>query len=625
MRRALPVLALLALLAACGESPPEGPTMPLTEVQVSLVAEPGFREVLAQSEAAPVRAGTFAPQGTSSFDTGPLPALLLPPPAAVELRTGRLDGSCRLEFAVGFDRAAYEGQDRGVVRFVLEPPGGAPLSFELPYGADVPREERTWTRGVWAPGAAESFVLRTERLSGTGTPPACFASLEVVTETRRLRERATPELPNVVVLVVDTLRYDRLGGYGNPRGLTPTMDALAARGTLYEDAYSTAPWTWPSTASILTGLTPAEHGVVSHQACYLADALETLPEAVQRAGWTTGGFSANPLISASKAFDQGFERFRSYEWDHADVVVDDALAFLEELGEWRFFLYLQVVDPHDYRPSPENEARFAGEAPEGFSRQGVRNLLGRKVLGEPHDEARLESWTAHLSRLYDACVADVDAQLARIVNALQARGLLDRTLLVITSDHGEEFLDHGLLYHGSQLHRELTGIPLILAGPGIPEGGRVTERVENRFLAPTLLRRLGIEAPGNLAGLDLLDLPAVVDAAREASFVTTSQGMWPRAGAETWRNLEMHGVRLGDEFYVWLPEAPDGTDAEALFDLSADPAARLDVSAERPERCAALRTLIERWLQRGAEVRPSVLGGGEDALEMLRKLGYVDR
>lgn len=599
--------------------------MTLTEVQVSLVTEDSFREVLAEPEGAPVQAGTYAPQGTSSLDTGPLPAILTPPPSQVRLRTGRLDANCHLELALGFNRSAYEGEDSGTVRFTLEPDRGEPLSFELPYGPDVPRQERAWTRATWSPGSSEAFVLRTERISGTGTPEACFGSLEVVTETRLPRERATQEAPNIVVLVVDTLRYDRLGCYGNPRGLTPTIDALASRGILYEEAYATAPWTWPSTASILTGLTPAEHGVVSHQACYLADRLDTLPEALQRAGWTTAGFSANPLISAAKAFDQGFERFRSYEWDHADVVMDEALAWLEELGEWRFFLYLQVVDPHDYRPGPENEARFVSTAPEGFSRQGVRSMLGKKVLGKPYDEERLEAWTAHLAELYDACVADVDGQLARLVTALEQRGQLDRTLFVVTSDHGEEFLDHGLLYHGSQLHRELTGIPFVMAGPGIPKGQRVSARVENRFLAATLLELLEIEAPANLAGLDLLDDVDLGAGAREASFVTTSQGIWPRPDGESWRDLEMHGVRIGDEFFVWLPESPERTSHMTLFDLAADPEERRDIAAERPERCEALRALIERWLQRGAEVRPSVLGGGEDALEMLRKLGYVDR
>jgi len=599
--------------------------MPITEVQVSLVAEEAFREVLTENDAAPIESGTFAPQGMSSGDSGPLPAVVMPPPASARFRIGKLDPRCRLEFAVGFDIAAYEGDAAGVVAFRLEAPGGEPIEFELPYGKQVPNAKRTWRRSIWIPEGAEEFVLSTKLASGSGAPPACFASLELVTQDERPRERASAEAPNLVVLVVDTLRYDRLGAYGNERGLTPNIDALAQRGTLFERAYSAAPWTWPSTASILTGLTPAEHGVQSHQACYLADALDTLPEALQREGWTTGGFSANPLISASKAFDQGFERFESYEWKHADVVMDDAISWLREIAEWRFFLYLQVVDPHDYRPSQQNERRFAPDPPEGFSRKGVRSLLGKEVLGEAYERERMERWVAHLEDLYDACVADVDRELGRLIAELEAQGQLDNTIFVVTSDHGEEFLDHGLLYHGSQLHRELVGIPLVIAGPGVAAGQRVDRRVENRFLAPTLLAHFGLEAPGNLEGVDLLDAEAVEAASREASFVTTSQGIWRRADGPDWRNLDMHGVRLGDELFLWLPEAPDGTSPVALFDLAADPDALVDLSGERPERCEALRGVVERWLQRGAEVRPNVLSGGAGALEMLRKLGYVDR
>lgn len=623
MRRTPIYLALT--LAACSPAEPLGPPMQLEEVQVSLVTEEAFREVLAEQAQAPVVGGTFSPRTDSTDDSGPLPALAMVPAARVLLRIGKLDATHRLEFAAGFDRSAYEGEDSGLVRFSLRAGGRALFETELPFGPGTAKEQRAWQRSSLELEGVEEFELSTELVAGAGLPVACFAGLEIVMRGERPRERASAEAPNVVLIVVDTLRYDRLGCYGNERGLTPNIDALAQRGVTFDNAYAAAPWTWPSTASILTGLTSAEHGVLSHQACYLADSLDTLPEALQRAGWSTGGFSANPLISASKAFDQGFEEFSSYEWNHAPEVIDDALAWLETRAEWRFLLYLQLVDPHDYKPSEDLRARFAGPAPEGFTRSATRGLLGQKVRGQEYDVQKLERYSAYLGRLYDACVAEVDREIGRLVAALEAQGRLDHTLIVVTSDHGEEFLDHGLLYHGSQLHRELVGIPLVLAGPGLPRGEHVATRVENRHLAPTLLAHLELEAPGNLAGVDLLDGRAAAEAAREPAFVTTSQGIWKRSEGPDWPNLTMHGVLLGAEFFIWLPEGPDGSTGMAYFDLASDPTAQRDVSAEHPERCANLQTLIERWLERSERTRPNVLDGGEAALEMLRKLGYVDR
>ena len=617
-------LSLVCTISACNDSTPDGPMMPMERVVVSLVQDTAFREVLTENAAVPIAVATVAPQTSSGADSGPLPALVLTPPASVRFKLGALGDGYELRFAVGFDSPAFVGDDAGRVVFRFK--SGEQTLFEetLRFGAKVPREGQTWVRSSLDLSQLEEFTLETELVAGAGTPPAAFASLEIVEKAERPRERATQDAPNVVLIVVDTLRFDRLGCYGNSRGLTPNIDALAARGTVFEDAYSAAPWTWPSTASILTGLTPAEHGVTSHQACYLSNELTTLAEVLQAEGWTTGGFSCNPLISTSKAFNQGFEHFQSYEWKHGDVLIDDALAWLGPISEWRFLLYLQFIDPHDYRPTPAAKAKYAANEPEGFTRANTRQLLAKVVYDEPYDRATLQARNDHLSNLYDASIADVDREIGRLVAEIEARGQLDNTIFVLTADHGEEFLDHGLLYHGSQLYRELVGIPLIIAGPGIPAGQRVTERVENRFIASTLLQRLELKS-SSLKGVDLLDEDEAREASRTASFVTTTQGIWPRPAGPHWRNLTMHGVQLGDEFFLWVPEGPQGESALALFDLATDPDAHTDIAAQRPERCVALQTQIERWLERGAAVRPDVMGGGEAALEMLRKLGYVDR
>ncbi|MFT7486610.1 MAG: arylsulfatase A-like enzyme [Candidatus Paceibacteria bacterium] len=599
--------------------------MPLESVQVSLVQSESFREVLSENPEAPVLVETIAPQPSSGSDSGPLPALLLPPPAQVQFRLGSLGNGYQLRFAIGYDQAAFSGEDSGQVRFRFSTKDKVLFDETLAFGPDVPREQQVWLRKTLDMSELDGFLLETELVAGKGVPPAAFASLEIVEHSERPRTRATVDSPNVVLIVVDTLRFDRLGCYGNQRGLTPNIDALAARGTLFESAYSAAPWTWPSTASILTGLTPAEHGVTSHQACFLADELPTLAEALQRAGWTTGGFSCNPLISSSKAFDQGFEAFQSYEWEHGDVLIDNALAWMKEMAEWRFLLYLQFIDPHDYRPTAQAEEQFVGPQPEGFSRAGLRSLLAKKVYGQEFNAEQLADQNRYLAELYDASVWDVDREIGRLIADIEARGQLDKTIFIVTADHGEEFLEHGLLYHGSQLYRELVGIPLVMAGPLVPTGRRVEDRVENRFLAPTVLQLLDVEGVGGLQGLNLLDSDATAEAAGEAAFVSTTQGIWPRANGPHWRNLTMYGVRLKHEFFLWVPEGPDGNQAIALFDLAQDPGATQDVALVSPDRCIALQKLIERWLARGEAVRPNVMSGGDAAMEMLLKLGYVDK
>ena len=345
IRWPLLLLPALALLAACGDREPQV-MMPIETVVASLVDDKSAREVLLENEAAPVVAGTYAPSAAFRHDSSPLPALRLTPPARVRLQLGRLPEGALLRFGVGFDQSAYEGADRGRVRFRLGDGTKVLLEETMPFGKDIKVKARHWRLGEIDIAGVESILLETEVIGGAGTPPAAFASLQVITTAERPRERAAPEKPNVVLIVLDTQRFDRLSCYGGREGLTPTLDALAERGVLFESAYASSSWTWPSTASILTSLTVAEHGLESHRSCYLSQSLLTLAEAFQAAGWTTGAISSNPLVHADKEFDQGFETFQHLEWGRAGRVTEDALLWLREHAEW---LNMNTVRSHsDY-------------------------------------------------------------------------------------------------------------------------------------------------------------------------------------------------------------------------------------------------------------------------------------
>lgn len=459
--------------------------------------------------------------------------------------------------------------------------------------------------------------------------------------------------PNVVLVVIDTLRADRLGCYGYERPLTPHLDALARRGVRFERAYSASSWTWPSTASILTALPPPAHGVTSHRGGRLPAEVVTVAEVLRDDGYATGAFSTNPLIAPEWGFDQGFDEFHAYEVCPTREVRADVEAWLAARGDEPFFLYLQIVDPHEYLPAAEHRARWVREAPDDVSPALWIALERAKHDVIERDRDRVEAHVAFYSDLYDATVAEADEFVGQLVETLRDIGALDRTVVAVTSDHGEEFLEHGQVLHAKQLHEESVRVPLILAGPGVPSessvagaagaagaaGGEsaipagvvVDGRIENRHLATTLLALAGVDDERALGGRDLLDARDLREAARRPVFSSTELGRWSDADGRPFRAVStVHAVRFRDLLYLWAPDPPEGARGERLFDLARDPAATRDLSRTRPDDCERLRSMIEAWLRDGARRAAAADGVGEggtgedDALRLLRRLGYVD-
>jgi arylsulfatase A-like enzyme len=625
MRRFAALLLLGAV--ACGGGPEPVGTLTVERVQRSLVLAPeaarAARSAPGRSVEDTVRVDTLAPSKRRDLDTSPLPCWEVGVGSEVEVDLGPLPPGASLRLAAGFGSEAYAGEAQGTVRFRVALDGRECFLAEKPYGAGVRADERAWSRpkveGA-APGelplaGARTLRLVTEAAAGSGQPPAAFGLLEVVTREERAHLPAAPNAPNVVLVVIDTLRADRVGHLGHAGGLTPRLDGLAARGTSFRSAWTASPWTWPSTASLLTGLGPQEHGVLSYESCYLAQSLVTLGEHLQDGGWATAAFSSNPLVQPDKQFDQGFGTFRSYAWAHGAEVAGDAAAWIEAqaaAGAGRWFAYVHLTDPHEYVPSPEFRDRVQGEYLGSAGRDELYGLLAKRLQGLAVDEARLADLLANQESAYDATVAEADAALGRLIDAVSGLGLTDRTLFVVTSDHGEEFLDHGLLYHGSQLHEELVRAPLVLAGPSIPAGVAVDAAVENRTTFHRILAATGLaEEPA----------PPPPGAPR---FFTTSLGVVRTPGSPTSVNREVHGVRTGrSELFLWAPERGDEPAWTALYDLAADPRALDPVAEPDPERVAALQDLLARWIQAGLEVRPEGVGGGAATRSALDAMGYT--
>jgi hypothetical protein len=306
----------------------------------------------------------------------------------------------------------------------------------------------------------------------------------------------------VVLISLDTVRADHLSCYGYERRTTPFLDSLTERAVVFEYAVAQYPATLISHMSMFTGYYPRQHGVFP-PAAVLAPEIETVPERLQAAGVRTAGHTEGGYVSGGYGFARGFEEFSDTPYsDDTDVerTFTRGLEFIERLDETeRFFVFLHTYSVHDpYDPPAEyRDAFWDGEpilpfAPDGPALNDVNR--GFRDL----DPAAAEYFTA----LYDASILYVDRVLERFFARLEELGVADETTVIITSDHGEEFLDHGKMVH-EQIYPESSLVPLIVAHPDLDHPIRVVAPVQLIDLAPTIYELAGVEVPEGLAGVSL--------------------------------------------------------------------------------------------------------------------------
>ena len=397
---------------------------------------------------------------------------------------------------------------------------------------------------------------------------------------------AVPERAVRAVLVtIDTLRADHVGAYGAGAGRTPTLDALAARGARFETAISPTPLTLPSHATLLTGLDPPEHGIHHNGRFRLADGVPTLAERLRAQGLATAAFVAAYVLDARFGLARGFDVYddqlslndptlgaSAVAERPADRVVDAALAWLARAPD-RFFLWVHLYDPHaEYRPPEPYATRFANEP-------------------------------------YAGEVAFADAQLGRLVAALDERFPDGATLVVATADHGESLGEHGEETHSYTLYDATQRVPLLVVGPGVPAGAAVAGVVRLADVAPTVLDALGVDALPGASGKSLLPALAGADPAPRTAYVETL------ATAFDWRWSPVFGVRTDRYKYLRAPK-PE------LYDLREDPRELRNLAAEAPALAAELDAAVEdRVAGRQAPAPNRTLGADERA--RLEALGYV--
>jgi len=432
--------------------------------------------------------------------------------------------------------------------------------------------------------------------------------------------------PDVIVVLADTLRADRVGPRAGGRPtLTPFLDRLAATGVSFSNAYSTSSWTNPSVASLFTSRYPSQHHVTLYDSRLAADEV-TVAERLAAAGWWNVGVLANFRLTNENGFGRGFAFWGPRVGGlrgkvRAKRVASDALGLYDELfapvrhTRWTrrtrpALFYLHFMEPHaPYDPPAHIRRRIAGPVPPGVSDEEANAKLVDVTRWSTLSDAEV----ARLDALYDAEIAALDRELERLFAALRARGLLEHTVVIVTADHGEEFRDHGGLLHGTALFEESVRIPLIMTGPGLPAGRVVGERVSLVDVAPTLLDLLGLPAEPRFEGRSLRDLTS----AEERDVVLQLFPIAP--GPEVRRHVA--GLVSGQWKLLVPPPPRDPT----VFDLQADPgehhpdppalageADRLRARLDERERVLAARAGAAETAPLDAATR-----------ERLRALGYA--
>ncbi len=408
---------------------------------------------------------------------------------------------------------------------------------------------------------------------------------------------------NLIIISIDTLRADRLGSYGYDRDTSPTLDALAARGVRFEKVIAETSWTAPSHMTLLTGLHPATHGVTHERR--LPDGVVTLAQVLRQHGYFTYANTGGGYVSRSFDFDRGFAVFEQARKTFA-VTQSRARKQLETLPPHTpFFFFLHTYDVHCPYDTPEEYARL-------FRTRPLEDHLDLTRCGGWRQPGELftPGQVRFLSDQYDASIRWVDGAMAGFVDFLESRGTLADTVLVVVSDHGEEFDEHGRVGHRATLHAESLRVPLIIVAPGL-EPRVVREGVGLIDLMPTLLEILAIPDPPLMQGRSLVSLVSGGD----------SGGFARPLFSELDLKVHLRSVVDGEQHLI--RDLESGT--SQWFDWSRDATEQHGLDPSDSERGRRLEELLEEHLAtlEVSEPAPEIELSPE-VEESLRALGYVD-
>jgi arylsulfatase A-like enzyme len=414
----------------------------------------------------------------------------------------------------------------------------------------------------------------------------------------------------LLLITVDTLRADHLGCYGYRHATSPRIDQLAREGTRFDTAITAAPVTLTSHASILTSTYPSAHGLLGNQRFLIVgERLTTLAEILRPRGWRTGAFVSASILSHRFGLAEGFDIYEdSFDVDaaaterRAEATVDLALGWLRRAKGGPFFLWLHLFDPHgEYDPPEPYRSMFQ---PRRAGIDGRREGLAKRAL-------------------YDGEIRYADAQIGRLLQQLEASGLGSRTLVVLTSDHGQGLGQHGIRGHIRSLYDEVARVPLILRYPGrVPAAKVIRAQVRTIDILPTALELVDIDWQAEIDGRSLVSLldGRETEAAAPAAYTQTwlyALDQRARAGADDL----YHPRALRTERWKLIDDPTRGR--LQLYDLMGDPAERSDLAGNRGALARELHRELAELASRGGPA-PQAAELTDTERAKLRALGYLN-
>jgi arylsulfatase A-like enzyme len=558
---------------------------------------------------------------------------------------------------------------------------GAGLLIWLPRvsGGEILEGAKLWKSALGGIAAVTAGALAGHFalfwIARRATPRPWLANLAILllivlpTVLTRARSAPSTDRLNVLLLTIDTLRADRLGFAGYPRGTSPHLDRLARRSQVHMLAVTPQPRTLPALASLMTGSSPHTHGVRDNFHYTLGEASPTLAEALRDRGYVTGAVNSNPVLSHDSGIYQGFAAAddRGDDWSRLTIVRgvrrlstlaamrarDRDQVVTELAGKWLkhrssperpFFLWTHWLAPHmPYEPAPPFDRSFDP----GYEGDYLHILdYGRISKGDmtyrnPLSPREIE----HAKALYDGEVATSDRAVGMLLREMEASGDLDHTLIVLTADHGESLDEQGYYFnHGDFVYGPAANVPLLIAGPEDTSPRIFATTVSLIDLAPTILDRVSLgrntlaadgrpitsdgSLPAQFGESDFCRFPDLNDQlgfllpleiAQNPERIPDWKEKWE---AQSILAKQRYGI-VGPWKLVLSPH-PSGDRLE-LFDVHRDPLDLVNVSGQHPEVTADLEHLVRRWMQEGEGRKPSagdrVLD--EETIARMRALGYI--
>jgi arylsulfatase A-like enzyme len=570
------VLGMALVVAGCGRGSFEGPHALLRDVPVG---------------GKPVRTGSLSSTGEAR------PALLESARYRVSLPRRPL-----LTFGMGSSYAG-QGEAPGWYRLAVKADGRVVAERTL-----NPRAAQGWKdlslplEGLGREATLE-FDLRFTDRDGRDIPRPADLLLGVADPTLHdLDDYGRAK--GVILVSIDTLRRDHVGAHGYLRPTTPRLDALARGGIVCDDAVSTSSWTLPAHLSMLTSVDPGAHGGTD-MAHGFNRRVPTLPSVLRKAGFATQAVTSHLYVSAVYGLDDGFDNLDFRQDRRAAEVADRAIDILDRVGDRPFFVFLHFYDPHWHYDPPEAQRRLF-EKPYAGALTGLWQDFSKRDRSNTSAED-----LDHLLALYDGEIRYTDDEIGRVLDHVKARGLDRGTLLLVTSDHGEEFLEHGSWEHQKTLYEEVVRIPLVVNGPGVAPR-KEPAQASLLDVMPTVLAWAGVTGSAVEQGRSLLAPLGEREGYGETDHTTDrTPKLFMRAGAGRWKailSLAQGGGPLKEEWY----------------DLASDPAEAKGTAPPAAIADAVRGRAIRRWRDaRGRGGPAPAVQLTPEQRERLRALGYV--